>query len=318
MVAPGTPLRATSSPMENRSGIRRGATRSIVPHARTTSTMVLERMPPISLISDSSACLPPEVTRRFGIAVLPIVIHLPSGDIRDGMEEAGDVVYRSLARGESVKSSAPSPLEYLAAMEGAEGDPVAVTPAVEFTAMYRNAAVAAEISARPVAVVDSRTAAAAQGLVVLAAAEVAAAGGGTEAVVRAAEDAGRRAELVAALDGVEHLKKSGRIPSVALDLARQLGIRPVFRLNGGAVERLGVPRSAPAALRRIRREALARGLDRAAVRVVFHAANRDRADELRELIGGADYLMEFSPSMGIHTGPGVVGVAWLRPASAER
>src|SRR6266511_3962111 len=191
MVAAGTPLRATSSPMENRSGTRRGTTRSIVPHGRTASAMVRERMPPTSLISDSSACLLPEAARRFGISVLPIVIHLPSGDIRDGMQEAGAVVYRSLARGESVKSSAPSTLEYLAAMEGTDGDPVVVTPA------------------------------AAHGLVVLAAAEVAAAGGGAEAVVRAAEDAGRRAELVAALADVEHLKKSGRVPSVALDLARQ-------------------------------------------------------------------------------------------------
>ena len=234
------------------------------------------------------------------------------------MEEAGEVVYGSLAKGDAVKSSAPSPLEYLAAMEEAEGDPVAITPAAEFTAMYRNAAVAAEISGRSVAVVDSRTAAAAHGLVVLAAAEVAAAGGGTEAVVRAAEDAGRRAELVAALDEVEHLKKSGRIPSVALDLARQLGIRPVFRLNGGAVERLGVPRSAPAALKRIRREAMARGLGGATSSMVFHAANPERARELQSLVGGSTYLTEFSPSMGIHTGPGVVGVAWLRPASSER
>src|SRR3989442_8756019 len=183
--------------MENRSGTRREATRSIVPHARMTSTMVLERMPPISLISDSSACLPPEAARRFGIAVLPIVIHLPSGDIRDGMEEAGEVVYRSLARGESVKSSAPSTLESLAAMEGARGDPVAVTPAAEFTAMYRNAAVAAEISARPIAVVDSRTAAAAHGLVVLAAAEVASAGGGAQAGGLAAAAAWAGAGLVA-------------------------------------------------------------------------------------------------------------------------
>lgn len=275
-------------------------------------------MPPTSLITDSSACLPPEVVRRFGITVLPIVIHLPSGDIRDGMEEAGEVVYRTLAEGEPVKSSAPSPLEYLAAMESAEGDTVAITPAAEFTAMYRNAAVAAEICGRPLAVVDSRTAAAAQGLVVLAAAEVANRGGGLEAVVAAAEDAGRRAELVAALDGLEHLKKSGRVPSVALGLARQLGVRPVFRLNGGGVERLGVPRSRQAALRRIRAEAMARGLDRAAASVVFHAANLQRAEELRELVGGSDYLTEFSPSMGIHTGPGVVGVAWLRPASSDR
>jgi DegV family protein with EDD domain len=271
----------------------------------------------VSLITDSSACLPPELIRRFGITVLPIVIHLPSGDIRDGMEGAGEEVYRTLARGDSVKSSAPSTLEYLAAMERSEGGAVAITPAAEFTAMYRNAAVAAEIAGRPIAVVDSRTAAAAHGLVVLAAASAVAEGARIKDVVRAAEDAGRRAELVAALDGVEHLRKSGRIPSLALDLARQLGVRPVFRLHGGAVERLGVPRSSPAALRRIRREAMARGLDRAPVSMVFHAASPDRAGELQELVGGSDYLTEFSPSMGIHTGPGVVGVAWLRPASPE-
>ena len=233
------------------------------------------------------------------------------------MVEASEVVYRSLARGDPVKSSAPSPLEYLAAMEEAGGHPVAITPAAEFTAMYRNAAVAAEIFDRPVTVVDSRTAAAAHGLVVLAAAAAASAGEPVEAVVRAAEDAGRRAELIAALDGVEHLKRSGRVPSVALDLARQLGVRPVFRLNGGAVERLGVPRNRQAALRRIRREAMARGLDDSPSRMVFHAANLERARELQDLMGGSDYLTEFSPSMGIHTGPGVVGVAWLRATSSN-
>jgi len=83
------------------------------------------------------------------------------------------------------------------------------------------------------------------------------------------------------------------------------------------VERLGVPRSRQAALRRIRAEAMARGLDRAAASMVFHAANPQPAEELRELVGGSDYLTEFSPSMGIHTGPGVIGVAWLRPATTD-
>ena len=75
---------------------------------------------------------------------------------------------------------------------------------------------------------------------------------------------------------------------------------------------------AQAALKRIRREAMARGLGGATSSMVFHAANPERARELQALVGGSTYLTEFSPSMGIHTGPGVVGVAWLRPASSER
>jgi DegV family protein with EDD domain len=269
-------------------------------------------MPPVRIVTDSSACLPDALVRQLPITVLPIMIHLRSGDLRDGMGEAGPLVYRALEMGEEVKSSAPSPVEYLAAIEQAEGDVMVISPATEFTSMYRSAAVAADISGRAVPVVDSRTAAAAHGLVVLAAAEVAAQGGTVEHVVKRAEDAGRRAELVAALDGVDFIERSGRVPSVALQLAQQLGIRPVFRLRSGAVERLGVPRSLPAALRRIRREAVAGGLSTAAAAFVFHADAPDRAAELREVLGGEGDVTEFSPSMGIHTGPGVVGVAWLR------
>jgi DegV family protein with EDD domain len=270
-------------------------------------------MPPVTIVTDSSACLPDASLWSLPITILPIMIHLPSGDLRDGMGDAGPVVYGALERGEVVKSSAPSPVEYLAAIERVQGDVVVISPATEFTAMYRNAAVAADISGRPVPVVDSRTAAAAHGLVVLAAAEVAAAGGKVQDVVDCAEDAGRRAELVAALDGVDFIKRSGRVPSVALQLAQQLGIRPVFRLRWGAVERLGVPRSLNAAFRRIRREAMAGGFSASQASLVFHASAPERAAQLAELLGGGD-LTEFSPSMGIHTGPGVVGVAWLRSA----
>jgi DegV family protein with EDD domain len=273
-------------------------------------------MAPITIITDSSACLPQEAVLRLPVTVLPIMIHLASGDLRDGDGMAGPLVYQALGRGEPVKSSAPATLEYLTAIEQALGDVVVITPATEFTAIYRNAAVAAEIAKpRPVPVIDSRTAAAAHGLVVLAAAEVAGRGGSIDQVIRAAEDAGRRAELVAALDGVDFIKRSGRVPSVALELAHHLGIRPVFRLRGGAVERLGVPRSLPAALRRIRKEASIGGLADAGSSFVFHAAAPDRADELNAMLGGPRDVTEFSPSMGIHTGPGVVGVAWLRSVS---
>jgi fatty acid-binding protein DegV len=78
------------------------------------------------------------------------------------------------------------------------------------------------------------------------------------------------------------------------------------------VHRLGIARSEGAAIRRIAKEAAARGFGDAASSAVFHAASPNRAEDLREMLRGSDFSCEFSPSMGIHTGPGVVGVAWLR------
>ena len=271
------------------------------------------QMKSVALLTDSSACLPLDFSTRFGIHVLPIRIHLRSRDILDGTPAASELVYRALARREPVKSSAPTAVEYLTAIEEARSDAVMViTPAAEFTGMYRNAAVAAEIAGRPAVVVDSRTAAAAQGLVVLAASQAAQAGASLDEVVAEAQDAASRADLVAALDGIEFIERSGRVGPLALGLAKHLGIHPVFRLKDGAVERLGVPRSAEAVQNRIRREAHARGLATATHSMVFHAVSAEGAQRLQARLGAAGPITEFSPSMGIHTGPGVIGVAWLR------
>lgn len=270
-------------------------------------------MKSVALLTDSSACLRPDLTAQLNIGVLPIRIHLRSRDITDGAPDAAELVYGAVARREPVKSSAPTAIEYLSAIEESRSDAVVViTPAAEFTGMYRNAAVAAEIAGHSAVVVDSRTAAAAQGLVVLAACEAARAGGSADDVAAAARHAARRAELVAALETVEFIERSGRVAPLALGLARQLGIHPVFRLKDGAVERLGVPRNAEAVLNRIRKEAHLRGLGSATRSLVFHALRADGARQLQSRLGVAGPVTEFSPSMGIHTGAGVIGVAWLR------
>jgi DegV family protein with EDD domain len=268
-------------------------------------------MDSVALITDSSACLS---ETHAPVRIVPVVIHLPDVDVHGDSSEAASRVYAALQRNEPVKSSAPSALEYLQAIEETDAEEVVVvTPAVEFTNMFHNASVAAELSERPVIVVDSRTAAAAHGLVVERAADAAGEGGSAADTVRAAEDAARRTELVATLDGLDYIRRSGRIPPAAVGLARHLGVRPVFRLHQGVVERLGVPRSLDSATDRVIREAQYRGIGEAARRLVFHAADPERASVLQRRLDIAD-ATEFSPSMGIHTGPGVVGVAWLRPS----
>jgi DegV family protein with EDD domain len=268
----------------------------------------------VRVVTDTSACLPAEVASRPDVRVLPITIHLPWGDVRGDAPGAARVVFDCLERGGEVKSSAPSVVDYLAAIEEAgPAGALVIVPASEFTVMHRNADLAAALARSPARVVDSRTAAAAQGLVVLAALEAIDAGADLAEAARAAEDAARRARLVAALDDLSHLRRSGRVPAPALSFAERLGIKPVFRLRDGAVERIGVPRSEEAALRRIAREASLGGIGSARRSTAFHAACPERAARLLALLRRTDHVVEFSPAMGIHTGPGVVGVAWLAP-----
>ena len=71
----------------------------------------------ITLITDSSACVPPAALRDLGIRVVPIQVRIEGEEFRDGVDLEPATLYAALERGASVKSSAPTPLDYLDAIE---------------------------------------------------------------------------------------------------------------------------------------------------------------------------------------------------------
>jgi DegV family protein with EDD domain len=269
----------------------------------------------VALLTDSSAGLPGPDIERLGVGVVPIHLTIGAEEYRDGVDLDPATLYGALEQGVPVKSAAPSALDYVDAIEATgAGHVVVITPAAEFTFMHRNATLAAELATPEVTVVDSRSATAGHGLVVLAAAE---AGDSADAVISAAKDAASRVELVGAMETLDYLRASGRVPALAVGLATQLGVRPVFRFQDGVAERVGLPRSQDAALARIVKEWRAAGGEQAVRSAVFHAARPEAAADLARRVGGTPFTTEFSSAMVIHTGPGVVGVAWLKRPAAE-
>ncbi|MEA2477606.1 MAG: fatty acid kinase fatty acid binding subunit, partial [Actinomycetota bacterium] len=189
-----------------------------------------------------------------------------------------------------------------------------VTPAVEFTTMFRHAEIAAETADRPCAVLDCRTAAAAQGLVVSTASDAAAGERKLAEVIEVAEHAARRVELVAKLESTGPLLASGRLPETAAGMVRRMDLCPVFRFSYGSIVPCGIAQSNTSALKRVAREWKKLEGPDAVSSVVFHAAAPEEADELRSYLGGNELVTGLSPSLGIHTGAGLVGVAWMRGA----
>jgi DegV family protein with EDD domain len=265
-------------------------------------------MPRVAVVTDSTAWFrtepPPDLLR-----VVPVMLLFSDGESRDTDVDPQDV-YRRLADGEVVKSQAPPPAEYLEAIEAGDHDGVLVlTPAHEFTPMAHNARIAAELAARPSVVVDTRTAAAGQGLVVRAALAAAAAGADLDAVTAAAEDAATRAALVAAILDPRQLERSGHVASTADDNDRAEAM--IARFRDGQV----VPLAAAGDPLRALAAAWRGGRGDPATSLVFHSDQPGHAGQLRDRLAVAEPVLACSAAMGAHVGPGLVGVAWLQPSS---
>src|ERR1700722_9387603 len=130
----------------------------------------------VVVVTDASSRLPADLLDKWAIRVVPLHILLDGGDLRDGVDEIPDVVYKHHAT-----TAAATPAElgaaYRAALADSGGDRVVaghISSALSGTSGVAQRA-AAELGSA-VRVIDSNSAAMGTGFVALAAARAAAAG----------------------------------------------------------------------------------------------------------------------------------------------
>lgn len=267
------------------------------------------------IVTDSSACVPGTWHRHPALRVLPLVVLLPQGRLDDG--EAAGPALAALADGEPVRTAAPSPVDYLRAVDDAPGGAVVVTPAARVAVMHRNAALAARLAAGGVQVVDTATAGPAHGLCVLAGLRAVEAGADSDAVARAVRRAADGVQLVAVVPDLARVATAvRRDPASSWAAGRTRAA--TFRFLDG------VPVPLPAAggdpLDAVVAAWESHGGPGAGDTVVFHTQDPTGAAALRARIDQGDGaggttvdVVPISPAMAVHTGPGCLGVAWLAP-----
>lgn len=271
----------------------------------------------VRVVTDSSASLPPDLIHRFGIAVVPFNLVIDGVAYSDG-ELSSSEVAANLGH-KKVSTSAPSPGAFAKAFD--DGDPdcevVVITVASRMSASYGSAVVASRYFREGrVDVVDSGTAAGAQGLTVLAAAKRAASGVNREEVAAVARDVAARVRLVAAVEKLDFLARSGRIPAVAAWAGNSLTVRPLFEFAAGKARPLRPALGIKAALDRIVGSMGVATPSSCVLRVaVMHAGTGSLAHRLAERMRAAYpeadiFRAPFSSVMTAHTGPGLVGAAW--------
>jgi len=284
----------------------------------------------IAIVTDSSACLPRELVDRYGLTVVPHRLHLGDQSFEDGTIPPGEFYARLESWRGRATTSSPSPGDFLEAFRRAAAGREAIlclTFSARYSATYSAAANAArhfrqERPDLPLQVLDTRCLAMAHGFVVLAAARAAEAGADLEGAVRAAQAVAAEAALIGVVDTLRYLAMSGRVPWVAHWATSVLQIKPILAADGEEirlVERV-----------RTRRRALERLLAIFAARLrggrplhaaVMHAAAPEAAAELArrlEEFRPVELLVtEFTPVMGVHVGPGFLGIAYYQEPSEE-
>ena len=280
------------------------------------------------VVTGSAAQVPPEIASQLGIVILPLVIMVEGKEYLDGIDlHPGDLYQKMRTQKIEVKTAAPNVGHYYACfkriIDQQESDVLCITLSGKLSSDYNAAVDAAkmlsgEYSKNKVTVFDSLRAAAPQGLLAVEAAKRLRAGETIDDVVQYLMDARLRSRLIAVLDSLDYLAQGGRIGKAAYLVGSVLQIVPILTINDeGIIAPSTIIRKKgniiPGILSILSKETS--GFTKLDLSVM-HADAVEKAEVLRqslkELYPALDIpISEFTPVMGAHAGPGLIGIGYL-------
>lgn len=280
------------------------------------------------VVTGSAAQVPPEIASQLGIVILPLVIIVEGKEYLDGIDLFPGELYQKMRTQKiEIKTAAPSVGQYYACfkriIDQQESDVLCISLSGKLSSDYTAAVDAAkmlsgEYPRNKVTVIVSLRAAAPQGLLAVEAAKRLRAGETIEDVVQYLMDARHRSGLIAALDSLDYLAQGGRIGKAAYLVGSVLQIVPILTINDEGIV-------APSTIIRKKEKIIPGILSILAKETpsftklglsVMHADAVEEAEVLRqslkELYPTLDIpIGEFTPVMGAHAGPGLIGLGYL-------
>ena len=280
---------------------------------------------PVRIVTDSSSDLPSETAERLGITVVAQNVHFGTQTFKDNVTITPDDFYTMLADSpELPKTSQASPGDFQEAYDdlGTDADGiVSIHVSADLSGTYNSAVQgAAQTSAEcPVEVVDTRQVSMGLGIVAIAAAEAAGRGASHDEVVSVASEATARVQCFCLFETLEYLEKGGRIGKAQAMIGSVLKIKPMIIIRDGEVQELGKGRTFAKALGKMKQTAHEFAPIEALS--VMHSNTpevaAEVAGELKEMLpeGVEPTVTRFGPALGVHTGPGAIGIALLQAKS---
>ena len=275
----------------------------------------------IGIVTDSTSDIPAYLVEEHHIQVAPTILILEGKEYADGLGITREEFYNRLPSLRTPPTTAaPSigdfatPYETLLT-QGCD-HVISIHAASQLTTIVNVARQAAKEFPDKVTCIDSGSLSLGLGFQVLAAAEESEFG--LQSALDAIASTRRRLQVSAALDTMEYLKRSGRVPGAVATLGGLLSNKPMIELIDGEVKPIGAVRTTKQADERILNFLLGLGdLERLAI---LHTNAESRARQLlNELMNRARksiprdiLLVNVTAVIGTHLGPNGLGFAAVK------
>ena len=274
----------------------------------------------IGIVTDSTSDLPSELIRQFNIEVVPSILVIEGEQFADGAGiSRADFYARLPAMKIFPTTAAPSIGEfstrYQKLCDAGCDHILSIHAASQLTAISSVATQAAQDFPGRVTIVDSGSLSLGLGFQVLAAAESAESDSSIAAALASLADTRRRLHVSAALDTMDYLRRSGRLPAAVTMIGGALSIKPLVELTDGQLKPIGAVRTTGQADERMA-SFLKSGLPLERL-AILHTGAETRArnflsrlmDESRMSLPRDILIVNVTTVIGAHVGPNGLGFA---------
>ena len=276
----------------------------------------------ISIVTDSSAYLPPELVEQYDLHVLPLSLLWGEQVYRDGVDIQAEEFYTKLAVAETLPTTSQVTVhEFQSLFEKllAEGREVIVLPISSGLSATHASAVQAikNLNTDKIALIETKLVSMALGFQVLTVARAIEAGASLAECRELAEKVYDLIGVYFTVDTLEFLHRGGRINTAKRLMGTALNLKPLLEIREGKIEAVGSVISQRKALERMQQLVEKRIDGRTPVRIaVFHAGVPELAEEYKARLEKVfqpveSILTHVSPVVGSHVGPGTISVAFM-------
>ena len=268
----------------------------------------------IAIVTDSTSDVPLELAAAQKITVIPAILVIDGKSVVDGEGISRKDFYEQLPSMKTLPTTAaPSSGTfeniYESRLSQGASQVLSIHIASKLSGILNAAQAAARSFGKRVHVLDSEQVSLGLGFQALAAAEDAAQGLTLEQVVQRIVELRQRLHLVAMLDSLEYVRRSGRVSWAKASLGSLLQIKPFLRVKDGSVSQLGEARTRHKGIERLRQMLGALGqLERLGI---LHTNAEPEAQpiltEFAHLSQHPPLLVNVTSIIGAHIGPNALG-----------
>ena len=272
-------------------------------------------MQDIAIVTDSTADIPDEIIKKYQIHVVPNYIIVDGKSLKDGEDISRQVFYEMLPGMNPLPTTAAASSGeyeqlYAILLQRGARHILSIHCSSILSGIYNAARVAAQTFGERVHVIDSQFVSLGLGFQAIAAAE-AALTQPVESVLSLLVEVRKRARVIAMLDTLEYVRRSGRVSWARARLGSLLHIKAFVEVKDGTVFSLGEARTRQKGIDRLKELIHKLGpLERLALlHTNAESDARKILSDLNPQLPTEPLLVNVTTVIGAHVGPNGLGVA---------